>query len=354
MAHTFRRRSVRSVDARIARAAIPGFPLATREALREERVFGTTLTIRMTDDRLWEMFPNVLVIGERREHVSPDTVCAAAVLAAGATAALDGASALERHGVWDRHDGGIHVSSSRGRAGSRYRVPSAWRRDRAWRHRGRTIAIRYTRDATAASSASEMIRGVPTRRVIDAIFRAASSLSAHQLAFVIRNAEYARHLTVGELAMEAERRSGHRHVRVVREAIELRRRGSAGTKSRSEDRLLPLASACIGVPEVNVRGVAGVPTHEPDFCWPERRLIIEVDGDQHLDDPAQRASDLRNDALLHSAGWTVVRVHWTRVWNDWDGVEAELQNLARTTECSERRRTSTLTAVGGADRCRVH
>jgi len=56
-----------------------------------------------------------------------------------------------------------------------------------------------------------------------------------------------------------------------------------------------------------------------DFFCPERKLIIEIDGDQHgFPEGAER--DLRRDAWLRAQGYRVVRI-WNRdVMENIDGV----------------------------------
>lgn len=46
---------------------------------------------------------------------------------------------------------------------------------------------------------------------------------------------------------------------------------------------------------------------EVDFLWPNRRLVLEIDGPTHLT-PVQRERDARRDAALRRLGWRVVRV----------------------------------------------
>jgi very-short-patch-repair endonuclease len=45
-----------------------------------------------------------------------------------------------------------------------------------------------------------------------------------------------------------------------------------------------------------------------DFLWPDRRLIVEVDGDPYHRLASDRAADARKDRKLTRAGFTVVRV----------------------------------------------
>jgi hypothetical protein len=61
--------------------------------------------------------------------------------------------------------------------------------------------------------------------------------------------------------------------------------GSAGTRSYREDAFLAIVDAA-GLPEPLVN----TPTLdvEPDFRWPERRLVVEVDGPGHRRERAKR------------------------------------------------------------------
>ena len=55
----------------------------------------------------------------------------------------------------------------------------------------------------------------------------------------------------------------------------------------------------------------------PDFCSPKAKLIVELDGSQHLD---QEAYDRERTKYLESQGYKVIRF-WNRaVMDDMDGV----------------------------------
>jgi very-short-patch-repair endonuclease len=56
-----------------------------------------------------------------------------------------------------------------------------------------------------------------------------------------------------------------------------------------------------------------------DFFCPERRLIVEVDGEQH-GLPAGEARDLRRDAWLRAHGYRIARFTNRDVLTDIDGV----------------------------------
>ena len=68
-----------------------------------------------------------------------------------------------------------------------------------------------------------------------------------------------------------------------------------------------------------------------DFACLERRLIIEVDGEQHaMADQPQR--DARRDRLLHREGFVVMRIGARDVLQDLDGVVSGI--VARCNEMS--------------------
>lgn len=75
-----------------------------------------------------------------------------------------------------------------------------------------------------------------------------------------------------------------------------------------------LALQDAGFPPPQLQVVIG--PYRVDFCWPERRLIIEADGEgKYHDDELRR--EKRREHYLHVRGWRVIRVMWADVLLDW-------------------------------------
>lgn len=51
--------------------------------------------------------------------------------------------------------------------------------------------------------------------------------------------------------------------------------------------------------------------YELDFCIPEKKIDIEIDGNQHYDDNKIVESDRRRTAYLEADGWDVIRIRWS-------------------------------------------
>ncbi len=47
-----------------------------------------------------------------------------------------------------------------------------------------------------------------------------------------------------------------------------------------------------------------------DFCWPEKKVVIEMDGEQHQRFQEQIERDKRKDDLLEKAGYRELRIPW--------------------------------------------
>jgi hypothetical protein len=79
--------------------------------------------------------------------------------------------------------------------------------------------------------------------------------------------------------------------------------GSAGTRSDLEDAFLAIVKAA-GLPEPLVN----TPTLdvEADFRWPDRRLVVEVDGPGHARERAKR-NDARCERILRAAEYEILR-----------------------------------------------
>ena len=50
-----------------------------------------------------------------------------------------------------------------------------------------------------------------------------------------------------------------------------------------------------------------IPPYTVDFCCVERRLVIEIDGESHMDESG-KARDLVRDEFLHAQGYKVLRI----------------------------------------------
>jgi very-short-patch-repair endonuclease len=64
-----------------------------------------------------------------------------------------------------------------------------------------------------------------------------------------------------------------------------------------------------------------------DFCCPDRRLVIELDGAVHLL-PNQRQRDAERETLLAAAGYTILRFPNTAVHDDLPTILATIQATA--------------------------
>lgn len=53
-----------------------------------------------------------------------------------------------------------------------------------------------------------------------------------------------------------------------------------------------------------------------DFAWPERKICVEIDGEQHHRDVAQQRRDKEKDALLKQDGWSELRKDWIDIFNN--------------------------------------
>ena len=53
-----------------------------------------------------------------------------------------------------------------------------------------------------------------------------------------------------------------------------------------------------------------------DFAWVEKKLAIEIDGDQHQRFNAYRERDAKKDQFLKEAGWKVLRIVWKDMFKD--------------------------------------
>lgn len=131
--------------------------------------------------------------------------------------------------------------------------------------------------------------------------------------------------TPAELAAVMSRSDGRRGLASARWALEQVRTGAA---SRPET-LLRLVIVEAGLPEpsigppVVVRG--GLVLH-PDLAYPELRIAIEYEGDGHRD-AGRWERDIERRELFEDAGWRVIRVTKTALFEKPEGVVRRIREV---------------------------
>ena len=136
-------------------------------------------------------------------------------------------------------------------------------------------------------------------------------LDAKDQANTLRNALRLKRLTIPSLAAHLSTASARQRPRTLTKQVERYERLEL-RRCRSDAEALAvvtLADAGIEAPNVNVR-IAGL---EADLSWPNRRLILEIDGAAFHQD---KLGDARRTAAWHAAGWHVERLPATAVYDD--------------------------------------
>jgi hypothetical protein len=241
----------------------------------------SAISKRAASGRLHRKCKGVYAVGQPR--LSREGEWMAAILAYGSGSYLASLTAAVHLRTWRRRVTGIHVLAPRHR-----KLPGV--RVRAYRSLD-------PRDVTIRD-------GIPVTTLPRTLVDLSDVLTAHQLANVIHEAAYRKLFDERAVRAAMTRANGRHNLHVLEKALALNTAGSAGTKSELEDRFLALTSRS-GPPEplVNTK-VQGI---EVDFHWPERNLIVEVDGPGHTRPRTTREDDGR-DARLRGAGYTIVRV----------------------------------------------
>ncbi|MCU1526983.1 MAG: hypothetical protein JWP75_746 [Frondihabitans sp.] len=118
----------------------------------------------------------------------------------------------------------------------------------------------------------------------------------------------AREVPLGELERAVEAWGSRRGARRLREALDLVR-PDVWSPKETELRLLLVRA---GVPEppglnASIADAAGNVIGHGDLVWPERRLVVEYEGDHHRTDRWQWRSDVAKYERYSDEGWRVVR-----------------------------------------------
>jgi len=246
------------------------------------------LKSRVASGQLLRLHRGVYAVGHAR--LRREGWWMAAVLAAGSGALLSHRDAAALHGL---------------------RPPGDHKRWEVTTTRRATSTQRVRVFRTAALDAEDIatVAGIPTTSVARTLVDLAAVVTPRELRKALAEAERRRLDVKGiEDALERTRtRNGRGHAGLRHALEELRTIGAPITRSELEDRFLALLDAHdLPRPATN----ASVEGMEVDACWPERRLIVELEGwgphatRRAFQDDRTRANDLT------AAAWTVLRFTW--------------------------------------------
>jgi very-short-patch-repair endonuclease len=146
-----------------------------------------------------------------------------------------------------------------------------------------------------------------------------------------------KYVTLRELGHRFEGRP--RHLRILNRAVTTSESGTETlVRTRLQSRGVKLRC------QVRIGGVGRVDLLVGD------RLIIEVDGKEHHDDPDAFTRDRRRDLAAQTRGYLPIRLSYRQVMYEWPEVERQMLTLIRRDEHLWRARHQTTASEGGAGR----
>jgi hypothetical protein len=271
----------RRIDITLARIAARQHGLLRLIQLLAAGLSRQTISRRVRDGRLHHVYRGVYALGHR--GLSRHGLWLAGAYAAGEGAGLSHLCSTALWGLRELRTDFVDVV-----APTRRRIKGP---------------IRVHVSRTLVPSDIVVRNGIPVTTVAGTCVDLTDVLTAHQLANVMHEAAYRKCLNLAQLGEAMARGKGRPNLRRLEKAIELNAGGSAGTKSPHEDAFVwLLQSAGIPEPLVNTKLLG----EEADCHWPDRRLVVEVDGSGH-DRRRTKRDDARRDRLFREAGWKVLR-----------------------------------------------
>ncbi|MCW2925199.1 MAG: hypothetical protein JWM98_2603 [Thermoleophilia bacterium] len=285
-----------NIDATLAELAARHGNLFLIEDAHLAGVSNEALRRRRLQRRIRRVLPRVCMLGDSEPTRSQ--ILHAGILALGPPAAGSHVTAARALGFWTRdgeHE--IHVVGTR----RHDPVPGS--------------GLTFHQTAALGDGEMTMVDGMPYCNASRTCHQLGLTHTKFQVCAAIREAIRMDQLDIVEFGVRIDGWNRAPGNGVARAARDMYLGGSAGTRSRTEDRCLDglLRSRVVPEPIVNTRGAGGLPRLEPDMVWPSARLIVEIDGGEH-DQPGSTERDATDDAAHRSLGWRVERIRGVDVW----------------------------------------
>jgi very-short-patch-repair endonuclease len=176
--------------------------------------------------------------------------------------------------------------------------------------------------------------GIPVTTPARTLFDLAAVLSSRQLEHALNEAEIRRLTSPVPLDALIARHPRRKGTQALRRALELQRqRGETVIRSDFETAFLDFAET-YGLPRPRMNEPLG--PYFPDACWPDERVIVELDSYAIHTTRQAFEQDRDRDRNLTLAGYTVVRVTWRQLTNEADALAEQLNAILAPTTPTRR------------------
>lgn len=292
-------------DRDIAEIVLRQHGVVARRQLRDLGMSGRAIDRRVLGGRLHVIHHGVYAVGHR--GLATHGRMFAAVLAGGPAAVLSHRSAAA---LW-------RIRPDDGRT-AEITVPLKRRpRPGIVQHHSRLPADEVT-----------SVEEVPLTSVPRTLLDLAATLDTRRLRRAVDEAERLRLWDSLSLDQLIARHRGRRGVARLAAVLAEGAIGATVTRSELELRFLEfLGDFRLPRPQANVPLTVAGATYEVDFVWPNRALIIELDGHATHATRAGFERDRERDRRLHAAGWRVVRITWRQLHADRAALQRDLATI---------------------------
>jgi hypothetical protein len=234
--------------------------------------------------RLHRLHQGVYALGHTA--LRPEGHRLAAVLACGPGAVLSHRSAAAHWGLLSTDQTRIDVTAPRGRHGA--------------------PKIRLHRSRSLDAHGTTHHEGIPITTVSRTLLDLASTARPSELERALAQAERLQFYDHGAIERTIAANNGHRGTQVLAQATT---RKPKWTRNEWEAEFLALIREA-GLPEPETNEAFHVEDHghcEPDYHWPQHRVIVELDGFETHGTRAAFHADRAKDAALTALGYRILR-----------------------------------------------
>jgi very-short-patch-repair endonuclease len=172
------------------------------------------------------------------------------------------------------------------------------------------------------------VHGIPVTTVPRTLLDLAAHASIETVESALRESEYLQLHDRLSLRDLLARYPGRRGCRKARACLARRAEAPGRVRSPLEERFIPfLRRHRLPPPQLNAWVQAGERRFQVDCLWPQRRLIVELDGYASHGTRIAFREDRARDRLLGVAGYGVTRISWAQLDDEPEAIASDLKAL---------------------------